>query len=64
METTFADIDLFYFSSFIFKKNHGFIEKDNPSEKNVIVGEELDCINIDDIGNLKYSPRLVLIDEE
>ena len=33
-------------------------------EKNVIVEEELDCIDIDDIGNLEDSPRLVFIDEE
>ena len=63
-EIMLANIDLFYFSSFIFKKNHGFIEKSNPSEKNVIVEEELHCIDIDDIGNLEEWPRLVLIDEE
>ena len=50
------------FSSFIL--NHGFIEEDNPSEKNVIVEEKLDCIDIDGIVNLEDSPRLVLIDEE
>ena len=33
-----ADIDLFYFSSFILK-NDGFIEKANPSEKIVKVKE-------------------------
>ena len=44
---------------------HGFAKKSNPSEKkNVIVEEELDCIDIDDIGNLEGSPRLVFIDEE
>ena len=32
--------------------------------KNVIVEEELDCIDIDDIGNLEDSPRLVFINEE
>ena len=26
--------------------------------------EEIDCTDIDDIGNLEYSPRLVFIDEE
>ena len=41
-----------YFSSFIFKKNHSFIGEDNPSEKVVIVVEELEGIDIDDIGNL------------
>ena len=36
-----AEIDLFYFSSFIFQKNHGFIQKGIPSEKVVIVDKEL-----------------------
>ena len=58
MKTTFGDIGLFYFSSFILKKNHGFIQEGNPSEKVVIVEEELDGIDIDDIGNLEDSPRL------
>ena len=48
-ETTFANTDLFYFFSIFFKK--------------VIVEEELDCIDIDDIGNLEDSPRLVFMDE-
>ena len=52
---------MFYFSGFIFKKNHGFIEKGNPSQKNAIVEEELDCIDIDDIGNLKDLTRLLFI---
>ena len=40
-------------SSFIFKENHVFLEeKDNPSEKVVIVEEELDGIDIDGVGNL------------
>ena len=60
----FADIDLFHFSCFIFKKNYGFIKEGNPSEKLVIVEENLDRIDIDDIGNLEDSPRLVFIDEE
>ena len=30
----------------------------------MIVEEELDCIDIDDIGNLEDSPRLVFINEE
>ena len=49
-ETTFANTDLSYCYSFIFKNNHGFIEKGSPSEK---VEEELDYIDIDDIGNLE-----------
>ena len=55
--TTFADTDLFYFSSIIFKKITVLLKKSNPSEKNVIVEVELDCIDIDDIGNLEDSPR-------
>ena len=59
METTFADTDLFHFSRKNFQKNlHGFIEEDNPSEKFVIVEEELNGIDIDDIGNLENLPRL------
>ena len=58
-ETTFANIDLFYFSSFIFKKITATLLK-----KDVIVDEELDCIDIDDIGNLEDSPRLMFIDKE
>ena len=40
-ETTFADIDLFYFFSFVFKKSHGFIQERNPSGKFVIAEKEL-----------------------
>ena len=36
----------------------------NQLFKNVIVEEELDCIDIDDIGNLEDSPRVVFINEE
>ena len=60
--TRFADIDLSYFSSFIL--NHGFVDKDNPSEKVVILEEELNRVDIDDIGNLEGLPRFVFIDEE
>ena len=42
----------------------GLLKRSNSSEKNDIVGEELNCIDIDDIGNLEDSPRLVLINEE
>ena len=63
-ETTFTEFDLFHFSSFFFQKTGAFIEEDNPSEKNVIVEEGLDGIDIDDIGNLEDSPKLVFIDEE
>ena len=57
-----ADSDLFHFYSFI-EKNQGFIEEDNPSEE-VIVEEELDGIDIDDIGNSEDSTRLKFINEE
>ena len=58
----FADIDFFYFSSFVFKENHVLIEEENPSEENpsenliiVIVKKELDGTDIDDIVEiLKY----------
>ena len=49
--------------SFIFLKNHGFIHEDNPSEKVVIVEEEVDDIDKDVIGNLDDSPRLVFINK-
>ena len=48
-ETTFADIDLLYFSSFSLKKKtkkHGFIQACNSSEKVLIVEEELDAVDI------------------
>ena len=41
-----------------------FIDKSNPSEKNVIVEEELECIDIDDIWNLEDLPRLLFIGVE
>ena len=63
-ETTFADIDLLYFSTFNLKKNQGFIEEDKPSENAVIVEEELNRFNIDGIENLDNLPRFVFIDEE
>ena len=40
------------------------LTKSNSSEKKFIVGEELDCIDIDDNGNLEDSPRLAFISEE
>ena len=43
---------------------YGFIKKSNSSEKNIVVEEELDCFDIDDIGNLEDSPRLVFMNEE
>ena len=61
-ETTFAD--LLYFSSFIFLKNHGFIEEDKASEKVVTAKEELNPFDKDDIENLEGLPRFVFINEE
>ena len=63
-ESTFADSDLFYFSSIIFKNITVSLKKATLQKKNVIVEEELDWIDIDDIGNLEDSPRLVFIDKE
>ena len=40
------------------------MEEDNLSEKNAIVEEGLDDIDIDEIGNLEDWPRLVFLDEE
>ena len=40
------------------------MNKNNPSEKIVIVQEELDGIDIDDIGNLEDLLRIVFIHEE
>ena len=40
------------------------MREDNPSEKVVIIEEGLDGIDIDDIGNLEDSQRLLFIDEE
>ena len=34
------------------------LKKNDLSEKNVVVEEELNCIDIDGIGNLENSPRL------
>ena len=56
---------MYYFSSFILNHpNHGFIEEDYPSEKVVIVEEELNRVDINDIGNLENLIRFVFIDEE
>ena len=52
-----------YFSSFFFKENRASNEEDSPLQKVVIVQEELDDIDMDDIGALENLPRLVLIDE-
>ena len=54
----------FYFSSFIFKKNHFRIDEDNPQEKLIIVVQEQDDICIADTEKLEKLPRLVFIDNE
>ena len=59
-----ADIDFFLFSTFIFKDKHVLVEQHNPSEKIKIVKEEVDGININDIGNLEDLPGIVFIHGE
>ena len=51
----------FIFLFLIFLKSHGFIEEENPSEKVFIIVEELNCVDIDDIGNLDDLPWFVFI---
>ena len=53
-----------FFSSFIFKDNHVLVEQHNPPEKIVIVKEELEGIDVDDIGNLEDLLKIVFIHEE
>ena len=55
---------MFYFSSIIFKNITVSLKKATPQKKNVIVEEELDCVDVDDIGNLEDSPRLLFMNEE
>ena len=55
-DTIFAYIGFSNFSSFIFKVNHVFIEKDNPRENVVIDEEELDGVDIYGIGNSESLP--------
>ena len=63
METKFADTNLLYFFSIIFKKITVSLEK-QTFRKNVILEEKLDCNFIDDTGTLEDSPRLMFSDEE
>ena len=49
---------------FSFQNNYGFIEEDKPSEKVVIVEEELNCFDIEGIENFEDLPRFVFTDEE
>ena len=62
--TLCADVDLFYFCSFILKKNHSFVEKGNSSENVFILEKEVDGIAIDDIRNLEDVSAPLFIDEE
>ena len=55
-DTIFAYIAFSNFSSFIFKMNHVFIEKDNLRENIIIVEEELADVDIDGIGNSEGLP--------
>ena len=48
----------------VFKKITVSLKKATLQKKNVIIEEELDCIDTDDIENLENSPRLVFIDEK
>ena len=47
-----------------FFTEHFWTTDSDSSEKNVIVEQEIDCIDTDDIENLEDSPRLEFIDEE
>ena len=57
-------LSVLYFSNFIFKGNHVFNQKDNLSQKVVIVETELDDIDTVDIVNVEDLHELVIIDEE
>ena len=48
----------------LFSKNSQFHCRRQPFRKGCVVEDELDGIDLDDIGNLEDSPRLVFIDEE
>ena len=62
---SFQILSYLYFSSFVFKDNHDFNEKNNPLQKIVIFEEYLDDIDIDVIVNQEeYLLGLVFIDEE
>ena len=63
-ESTFTDSDLFDLSSISFKNITVSLKKSSSSGKNVIVEEELDCIDTYNIGNLEDSARLVFINGE
>ena len=52
-ETTYAGIEFFSFFEFYFQRKPVFNEEENPSQKVVIVEEELDDIDKDSIVNLE-----------
>ena len=62
--STFGDIHFFIFLVCFFKENIVLVEEHNPSKKNLIVKDELDVIDIDNIGNLEDLLRIVFIHEE
>ena len=49
-------------STVICKKNHVFIEEDNPSNKVVTMEEALYYVKVDRIGNFVNLPRLLYVD--
>ena len=55
-DTIFAYIACSNSSSFIFKVNHVFIEKNNLRENVIIDEEERDDVDIDGIGNSEGLP--------
>ena len=63
-ETTFADIDFFIFLVLFSKTITLKLNSTTLQKKIVIVKEELDGIDIYDIGNLEDLLRIVLIHEE
>ena len=63
-ETTFAEN--YYFLVLVFKKNHVFIEEEEPFRRSYYSWRRnrLDCVDKDDIENLVDLPILVFINEE
>ena len=56
---------IFFIFVVLFSKNIKVeVEGDSPSNKNVVVKEELDRIDIDYTGNIENLPRIVFIYEE
>lgn len=52
-------LSFLYFSSFAFVENYFFNEEDKPSQKLIIVDEELDHNYVDGIGHLEDLPELL-----